>query len=200
MNITTAGNFIVTVTDFNGCVSTSNSVSVSVDSFNVVGTLYTEDFGLGSPTKVVNSYTGWQNGSPIIYSCTSSTQSDVRNSSPSNNYTNPSGAGNVFMGTATNSVRNLIISGINTSSYQNITLSFGLRKENTGTDTLLLEVSSNGGTYIPLYFQQLTSFSTWTRITVSGYLPSVQNLSLRFSKNSTSTQFRIDDLKLSYAI
>ena len=199
ISVSQSGNYSVTATDINGCISSSILVSVSVDSFAVANTIYIENFGSPAAITLVNSYTGWQNGAPIVYSSSSSTQSDVRTTNASNSYLNASGGGNVFMGIATSGIRNLIISGINSSSYPNLVLSFGLRRESSGTDTLLLEVSADGTNYSPLYFQQLNASNIWTLVTTSGNIPAVPNLRIRFSKNSLSTQFRIDDLKLSYS-
>jgi hypothetical protein len=147
---------------------------------------------------LVNSYTGWQNGAPVGYASTSATQTDVRITNVSTGYTNASGGGNIFLGTATNAARNFIISGINTSNYQNIKLVFGLRKEGSGTDTLLVEASSDGVNYTPLYITQPTGFSAWSLVTTTGIIPTTPNLRIRISKNSTLTQFRIDDFILSY--
>ncbi len=195
--VASTGNYFVTTTDAHGCLTTSTPVVVTVDSFRVSGVLYNETFGVPTGTTSISSYTGWRNGPPITYTSTSSTPSDVRKTNPSA-LVNLSDTGNIFMGFATNGDRNFIISGINTIGYQNLKLSFGLRRESTGTDTIKVAYSDNGGSFLPFSFTQLSVSNSWFMVNATANIPVTSNLIIQFSKNSLTTQFRIDDVSLTY--
>ena len=112
---------------------------------------YSENVGNPSSTTGVSIYTGWQNSSPIIYSG----DADVRLTTTSNGYDGASGNGNVFI---TNVVgRYLLISGINSSAYNNISLSLGHYKSTTaGNNELVIEVSSDGINFNALNYSRPT--------------------------------------------
>lgn len=155
-------------------------------------TIYTENMGTPTTTTAISANT-FQNGSPISYSGTA----DVRVSSASSGYTGASGGGNIFFtGTAGT---NFIISGINTSSYSNIQLSFGqLKTTNASSNELTVEVSSDGSTWTPLTYTRATgsgTANTYIIITPTGTIPSTSTLSIKFT-NTITGNWRIDDLKL----
>ena len=155
--------------------------------------IFSENVGTPAATTAVASYAGWQNTTPISFSGSS----DVRISSPSNTYTNFSGSGNVFFTNTTG--KDLLISGINSSGYTSLTLSFGHYKSTTaGNNELNVEVSADGVTYVPLTYSRPTGAGTsvWLLVNATGSIPSTSNLRIRFTQNSTTTQFRIDDIKL----
>lgn len=156
-------------------------------------TIYSENVGTPASTTLVNAYAGWQVSSPVTYSSsTTPAQSDVRTSSASTGYTGASGGGNVFLGTSTGNARDFIISGINTSGYTGIQLSFGINTNNTGL-FLTVEYSTDGGTtYSPVSFTNPNALG-WSLASASTTLPAATNLTLRFSKNNTA-QFRVDDI------
>lgn len=162
-------------------------------------TIYSENFGNPAATTVLTAYTGYQNSSPITYSGTA----DVRTSTPSD-YTGASGQGCVFIGAVTtssgNPAKTMIISGINTTNYQDLTLSFGQQKgTNASSNELKVEVSSNGTDWTPLNYTRPTGSGTsvWLVITPTGTIPATSNLSIRFTNPlDSNVGFRVDDVKL----
>jgi len=85
-------------------------------------TIFSENMGTPAATTAIASYTGWQNNGVLTFSGTA----DVRNTTVSSGYTGASGGGNIFF---TNVIgRDFVISGINTSLYNSLTLSFGVYK------------------------------------------------------------------------
>lgn len=192
VHIVGSGTSIITAsqagdTNYNAAPNVTSTLSVSA-------TAYTENMGTTGSSTLVGSYTGWQRSSPVVYSSTEAL-TDVRTTTASTGYTGASGGCNVFLGIGTSTTRNFLISGINTSSYPSMTLSFGLLRDNA-TNGLTVEVSSDGTTYSPLTITQPASNNTWTLVTASGTIPSTSNLRVRFSKTG-STSFRIDDVSLS---
>ncbi|MFZ4546512.1 MAG: lamin tail domain-containing protein, partial [Bacteroidales bacterium] len=156
-------------------------------------TFFSENVGTPLGTTSIGSYTGWQNGSPVIFSGTA----DVRLTSPSNTYTGFSAAGNVYFAATIGT--NLVISGINSSIYTSITMSLGHYKSTTASSNeLIIEVSSDGVTYLPLTYSRPTGSGTaaWLLVNPTGNIPSTPNLRIRFRQTSTASQFRIDDIKL----
>lgn len=162
-------------------------------------TIYSESFGTPSATTLLTAYTGYQNSSPITYSGTA----DVRTSTPSD-YAGASAGGCVFIGAVTTAsgtpIKTLIISGINTSNYTNLALSFGHQKgTNASSNELKVEVSSNGTDWTPLTYTRPTGAgtSTWLVVNPTGTIPSTSTLSIRFSNPADSNVgFRVDDVKV----
>lgn len=154
-------------------------------------TFFSENAGIPASPTPVNTYTGWQNTVPVVFSGTA----DVRTSTPSTSaYPNASGNGNVYF----QANENLTISGINSSAFTAITLSLGHYKStNAGSNELLIEVSSDGILFTPLTYTRPSGTGTvkWIFINPSGIIPSATNLRIRFTQNST-TEFRIDDISL----
>ncbi len=155
---------------------------------------YSENMGTPTGTTLISANT-FQNTTPIAYSGTA----DVRGTTVSSVYSGASGGGNVyFTGTVGSS---FLIEGINTSTYNTseLHLSFGHYKSSTtGNNELAVEVSTDGTTYTPLTYSRATGTGTasWTLITITSGIPSANNLRIRFTQASTTTQFRIDDVKL----
>ncbi|WP_407403856.1 T9SS type A sorting domain-containing protein [Chryseobacterium sp.] len=159
--------------------------------------IYSENFGNPTATTPITTYTGYQNTSPIVYSGTA----DLRTSTPSSGYTGSSANGCVFIGATTATPeKSLTIEGINTSNYNNITLSFGHQKgTNASSNELTVEVSNDGTTWTPLSYTRPTgaSTSTWLLITPTGNIPSTPNLRIKFNNPvNSNVGFRIDDVKL----
>lgn len=159
-------------------------------------TIYSENVGTPSANTAVGIYTGWQNATPITYSSTGAT--DVRNTTNSTGYTGASGGGNVWFATTGNP--DLLISGINTSSYENLVLSFGFIKTTSAATTELgVQVSADGTTWTNLTYAVSSGTGTsniWSLKTASGTIPSATNLRIKFTKATTTSGFRIDDIKL----
>lgn len=164
-----------------------------------VGPGFQSDFtvlseGMGTPAgttaiSVHEANDGFEN-----INLTMSGTADVRITTGSTGYITASGGANVFF---TASGRNFIISGINTSTYSNLGLSFGILKSvgsSNGSD-MQVQVSTDGTTYTNLTMPALPLNTTWNYTTVSGTIPSTPNLRLKFTTTS-ATQFRIDDLLL----
>ena len=162
-------------------------------------TIYSENFGNPAATTLLTAYTGYQNSAPITYSGTA----DVRTSMPSD-YTGASGQGCVFIAGVTtasgNQAKTLIISGINTTNYQDLTLSFGHQKgTNASSNELKVEVSSNGTDWTQLNYTRPTGSGTsvWLVVTPTGTIPATSNLSIRFTNVlDSNVGFRVDDVKL----
>lgn len=162
---------------------------------NVLGqtTIFNETVGTCcSSTNTAITSTTFDN-SGLTFSGTA----DTRTSTGSSGYTGASGGRNVFF---TNTVgRDFIISGINTTGYSSLTLSFGHYKSTTASNNeLVVEVSSDGTTYTGLSYSRSTGTGTanWTLITPTGTIPATANLRIRFRQTSATPQFRIDDIKL----
>ncbi len=168
-------------------------IAVSTLSFGQV--FFTENMGTPSSTTAIAANT-FQNGTPIAFSGTA----DVRASSISTGYSGASGGGNVYF--ASNTTNSFLIEGINTTAYNtsDIQLSFGHHKSTTAANNeLIVEVSTDGTTFSsPLTYSRATGSGTsnWTLITITSGIPSTSNLRIRFRQTSTTSQFRIDDVKL----
>ncbi len=129
----------------------------------------------------------------VIYSGTV----DVRKSEVSENYDGVSGGANIFFRNINNIY--LIMEGINTSSYTDISMSLGHRKSETnGNNELVIEVSEDGTNWTQLSYSRPTGAGTagWLLITPTGNIPSTTNLRIRFTQTSKDVQFRVDDIKL----
>lgn len=166
---------------------------VAVSGFSQT-TIFSENMGTPPPgNPVVSTYT-FQNGAPILFTGTA----DVRTSTPSDTYTGASGSGCVFLASTT-SARNLIIEGINTLNFTDLTLSFGQHKgTNAATNQLTVEVSADGTNWTSLSYTRPsgTGTSVWMLITPTGTIPATANLRLKFENPMSGIGFRIDDIKL----
>ena len=175
---------------------------ITAVSLSLSAQIYSENFGTTAPTATpyptVSAFTGYQNSSPITYAGTA----EIRQSTASN-YTGASGVDNVFFQT-TVSNPTLTISGINTSSVNssNLEMSLGHYKGNTASSNeLKIEVADLTVTtpvWTQLNYSRATGIGTsaWMVIIPSGTIPSTTNLGVRFTNTITSTNFRIDDVKI----
>ena len=162
-------------------------------------TVFTETIGTPGATTLIPAYetaNGFDNDG-----YTMSGSADVRTTTPSTGYTGASGSGNVFITSTVG--KNFIISGINTSGLTNLQLSFGINKSSLTGDgsDLLVQVSTNGTAYTNLTFPALptgngTAGSVWNYRTITTGIPASATLSIQFKQNGTTTQYRIDDIKL----
>ena len=154
-------------------------------------TIFSENIGTPSGTTAITSNT-FQNSS-----LTFSGNADVRTSTSSSGYTGASGGGNVFITSTAN--QRFEISGINSSAYSSLALSFGQHKSSTaGNNGLKVEVSSDGTNYTELTYTRATGTGTavWALVQPTGSIPATANLRIRFTNTDTSTQWRIDDVVL----
>lgn len=154
-------------------------------------TFYSENVGTATGTIPIATNV-FQNSTPITYSGSG----DTRSSAVSSGYSGASGGRNVFL--TSTAGKDFRIDGLNSSAYlvSDLQLSFGYINSIT-TVQLVVEVSTNNGTsWTPLTFTNNVG-TTWNLVTIGGgQIPSSNNLSIRFTQPSTS-QIRIDDIKLS---
>ncbi|MEN9963002.1 MAG: hypothetical protein RL582_97, partial [Bacteroidota bacterium] len=160
-------------------------------------TVFSENFGTPTGTTSLATYiTGtapatFQNGSPITFTGTGS----IRNTSNSTGYVGASGGGNVLLAVG----QELLISNVNSSAFASLSLSFGVLKTDNNASSLSVEVSSDGINFTALTYSLPTGTGTavpWYYRTATGTIPSAANLRIRFRNNSTTAQYRIDDVLL----
>lgn len=161
---------------------------------NAQAVFYSENMGTPTGTTDISSNV-FQVGAPVVYTGTA----DVRNTLTSTTYAGASAGGNILFNALN---ENFIISGIDTSDYENITLSFGHNKTvNNSSNELTVEVSTDGTVWTPLTYTRPTGSGTngWVLITASGSIPTTENLRIKFNTSTVTggLQFRIDDVSLS---
>ena len=193
---TTVGNSTITLTATNATGSGNATLALTVTAPNGGGgtggngTIFTENMGTPAVATAITA-NAFQNGN-----FTFSGTAEVRITNSSSGYTGASGSGNVFFTNTTG--RFFQISGINTSGYTGLTLSLGhFVSTTTGSNELVIETSSDGLAFSPLSYSRTSGVSNnWVIVNPSGTIPSTANLTIRFRQTSTTTQFRIDDVKL----
>jgi IPT/TIG domain/Secretion system C-terminal sorting domain len=193
-----AGTVSVTV-GINGVETTTDNLFTYVcdDPSN---SIFIESMGTipsGPPVSITNheAANGFDNDN-----YTMSGTGEIRGTPESTGYPGASGGANVFL---TNIFgRDFQIEGINTSSYPNVQISFGIFKNlatSNGSD-LNIEVSADGINYQALDFAPLPTGSTSTgwyyRVAGGPGVPITSNLRVRFRQNGSITQYRIDDVRL----
>lgn len=127
---------------------------------------------------------------------------DMRTTNVSSGYTTSSGASasgtwNVMLNDIGETFQ---ITGINTTAYSSIELSFGVRKNANAESgsNLTIEVSDNGTSWTALSMPALptgTGTAGWYYRTCTGSIPATSNLSIRFT-GVTTHEWRIDDVEL----
>ncbi|MCX6291107.1 MAG: hypothetical protein NT126_05020 [Bacteroidetes bacterium] len=201
--VTDSGSYYVRVQAANGCTAITSPVVVSVTGNQPNATLFTESIGTVAATTAIATHeanNGFDNDNFLMYG-----SGDIRNTNSSSGYTGASGLGNAFL---TNTAgKNFVISGINTSGLSNLQLSFGVYKSSTtgigsnGSD-LSISLSTDSLTYpTTLTIDSLPTgagTAVWYYRTAKGTIPSAPNLRIQFKQNGTTTQYRIDDIKLLY--
>lgn len=167
---------------------------------------FTENFGSVTGTSAIA--TASVNFANLSFTYTGT--ADVRNTTPSNTYSlasgvPASGAANIFI---TNTVGRFIeISGINTTAVTSPVINFGISKSTNADNASSMIVEYAVGTstvYTALSFPVLptgsnTSQTNWFARQTVGTIPSTTNLRLRFRQNSSTVQYRIDDVQLASA-
>lgn len=152
-----------------------------------------EDMGVVSATTTIPVHET-NNGFANV-NLTMSGTADVRLTVPSSTYSTATGGANVFF--TNTSGRFFLISGINTTGYNNLQLYLGMLKSTvTAQNELSIQVSTDGTNFTNLTYSSPTTANAWTYITTTGSIPATANLRLKFTQTSTSVQFRIDDLLL----
>ena len=130
---------------------------------------------------------------------TMSGSGEIRGAPVSTGYPGASDGAHVFLSNVAG--RNFRIDGIDASAYATLQLSFGLFKTTAASDgsDLLVEVSSDGINFTPLGFTPLPTGANstgWHYRIATGTIPSSSTLSIRFTQNGSTTQYRIDDIRL----
>lgn len=163
-------------------------------------TVYQERVGSYPGTISVDAYTGWTSGTRYTHTVPLGTAS-VSNLIIPSNYTGASGGTPVTVSAGST----WVISGINTTAFSAINLSFGIHKSNvraSGAD-MNIEVSSDGITYTTLSWPLLPTVNgsgdTWHYkeggTAVTGSIPATPNLRIRF-RNASSSPYDFDDIHL----
>jgi hypothetical protein len=165
------------------------AAAMMVATVNAQTTFFTENMGTATATTAITANT-FQNGAPVAFSGTA----DIRATNVSD-YSGASAGANVMVN-ANNET--FLISGIDTSDYENITLSIGQRKgASAANNELKIEVSEDGATWTLLSYTRPTGTGTanWAVINPAGTIPTTETLSIRFT-GTNATEWRIDDVKL----
>jgi PKD repeat protein len=201
IQVTTSGSYTVSYVNTSGCPVNSAAVLVTVNNFLMNGTLFTETMGNSGGTIAISTHennNGFDNDN-----FTMTGTGDVRTSLASSGYSNASGLSNVFF---TNTAgKDFIISGINTLGLSNLQLSFGIYKSTIASNgsEFLVQVSTDGVNYSSLSYPALPTGSgtaLWHYRTITAGIPSSSTIYIKFLQTLTSTSlnFRIDDISLSY--
>ena len=191
----TAGTNVVTISASSSVGVGSTNLTITIlpsGGGGTTSTIFSENMGAPTANTSIAANT-FQNSGTLSFAGTG----DVRITTPSSGYTGASGDGSVFITQTANLF--FEISGINTTGYSNLALSFGHHKNTSaGSNELAVEVSADGTTYSPLSYSRPTGSgtATWLLVTPTGTIPATANLRIRFRQTSISTQFRIDDVKL----
>ncbi len=172
------------------------SLLLLVLSFTSFGqTIYSENMGTtASGNPLITAYTGFQNPSAIVYSGTG----DMRTTTVSTGYVGASGSVNVFLSNTT-TAEFFQIDGINSSAFSpaNLQLKFGYLANSVANAGLIVEVSTDATSWIPLTFTTNTTANIWNLVTIGGgVIPSSTTLSIRFTQPNLAAQIRIDDVSL----
>ena len=191
----TAGTNVVTISASSSVGVGSTNLTITIlpsGGGGTTSTIFSENMGAPTANTSIAANT-FQNSGTLSFAGTG----DVRITTRSSGYTGASGDGSVFITQTANLF--FEISGINTTGYSNLALSFGHHKNTSaGSNELAVEVSADGTTYSPLSYSRPTGSgtATWLLVTPTGTIPATANLRIRFRQTSISTQFRIDDVKL----
>ncbi len=175
-----------TVTSQNG---TSQVWAVTVSVPSTQSTIFTETMGTVAATTTIAAHetnNGFDNDA-----YTMSGTGDVRITSVSSGYIGASGSANVYL--TTTAGKYFQIEGINTVGCSNLVLTFGMYTSAIG-NAVIVEVSSDGTNYTALSVSP--SETAWSLKTAVGAIPQSSNLRIRFKQPGTTSQIRIDDVKL----
>ena len=190
--------YSVVTTKGTTCKSNSELLQVNVNPYNMEEIILAESNGTVSSSTAVADH---ELADGFDYdSLKMSGTAVIRNTSPSSGYEGASGDANIMFGLTSPS--SFEIERINTSSYKDVKLSFGIMKStlaSTGSE-LSLEVSADGINYTPLLIDELPTESgtayVWYYRNIQQILPKGENIRIRFLSNDMNTLFRIDDIQL----
>ncbi|NUQ83039.1 MAG: hypothetical protein HUU10_15660, partial [Bacteroidetes bacterium] len=185
----------------NRLITTCFLLAISSVAFSQV-TIFSETMGtVGGTTAIATheSGNGFDNDDFTMSDGGAANPAEIRTTSASSGYTGASGGANVFF-TSLSGDRGFSIAGINTSTYTNLKLSFGYRKESASANgTFVVEWSTNGTTWTAVVptLPAANAIAGWYHVSNLD-LPAgaqVSNLSIRWIKSGTQS-FRIDDVVL----
>ena len=189
-------------TPFTAVTAVTANITVYANWSSVI---FSENMGNpGVGNNNASLYTGWQGQGVYTYNASGTNMPTVEITTPSTGsgtYSGASGNANLFI-SATGGTGNVIFSGIDTETYTNLSLSFGINKSTTsgtGSD-LAVEVSADGSTWNTLTLATALPTGAGTAIwyyrSVTGTIPSTTNLRIRFKQTASVTSYRIDDVTL----
>jgi len=127
----------------------------------------------------------------------SGTTLNIRTNNPSlsSNYSGASGNGNLYFNS--NATNSFTISGINTSAYSSVTISFGIFGKSAGdARKIVVQYIDNGGSLTNIAATNIAALNATAKVweLISGVsLPSSGNLTVRFS-TPNSGEIRLDDI------
>ncbi len=183
------GTSSITATSTDGNI-VSNACTVTVLDVPQPELIFTETIGTVAATTIIANHetaNGFDNDQ-----FTMSGTGDIRITSVSNGYAGASGSANVYLTTTIG--KYFLIEGINTASYTDLKLNFGVYTNAVGYAPVV-EVSADGTNYIPLTISNSTG-AVWAYKTATGTIPSSSNLRIRFTQPTSTCQIRIDDISL----
>lgn len=166
-------------------------------------TIFSESIGTVGGTTTILSHTGWQNASLVFNSGDIATPCDIRTTNVSSGYAGASGNANAFFTGAAGSY-GLGISNINASTFQNLTLQFGYRKESASIHATFAIDYWSGSAWVNVANTSSAMFNEAANASTGWYLSKVisipaganiSGLKIRFVK-SASQSIRIDDIIL----
>jgi hypothetical protein len=165
-------------------------------------TIFTETMGTVSANTSIAAHEAANGFANVQFTMTdggAANPADIRQTSISSGYTGASGGANVFF-TGTAGDRGFAIEGINASTYTNLKVQFGYRKESaTELPTLTLDYW-NGTEYVnvPFTFNEVVTAGVAWYLSPETSLPSaaqIDGLRIRWVKSGT-VSVRIDDVRL----
>lgn len=168
------------------------SANVSADDETTV-TFFNETFGTPSDNTAVESYTGWSE-TGVSYSGTAKVG---KTSTYICDIDGSSKGGYLYFNSSSNTI--FYIDSLNTKSYENVYLTFNLKKSNTNnTFTVSYTTDSLNGSYTKLSLSSSVTTTSWKTVTFSKTLPSSSYLCLKIehTTNNIDRYIYIDDLQL----
>lgn len=160
--------------------------------------IFNEDVGNNEDGFTPISLSKFKNSGLYTYSGNADTR---LTQTSSRGYVTATGKRDIFF--TNNAGTYFTMSGISTLNFTNISLSFGAWKYRTDADfsDFIVDYSTDGGiswTSLPYPPSQVgTGSSVWRNIDINNTgIPSVSDLSLRWTNNSDYTYYRIDDIVL----
>lgn len=150
---------------------------------------FNETFGTPTGNTNVTSYEGWSE-TGVTYS--GSAKVGI-NSSNQCGLSGSSGSG--YMYESSSSIKEFVVSGINTSGYTNIKLSIN-RKGGSTSARFTIAYSTNGTSYTNLYSNSSCT-TGYVNVAPEGNLPSSKSLYIKITNTATSYALYFDDLILS---